>query len=214
MKRRSTPKTLPDWTPNGRLKGICDVLNAVKDTARGQELVHLVDEWMKAPSLAAMLRGNRNIDQDLRLAVEHYFDPSRENRSGAYRVVQVRPDDSPHSIAVGMFADLVTNEMCEKLAGPCARCGNYYIKKRESQKVYCSRKCGNAATALKRTRERLKEERREKLANITRAIQQWKHHSRTRLDWKSWVVMKTKLDPRFITRAVTNGDLVPPTKGR
>jgi len=117
------------------------------------------------------------------------------------------------SRALVLLAALMLNPLCERLAGPCARCGDYYVKKRVSQKVYCSRKCGNAATALKRTRERLEAERREKLARATRAIQQWKR-SRTPLDWKSWVGIKAKLDPRFITRAVTNGDLVPPKKGR
>ena len=34
----------------------------------------------------------------------------------------------------------------------------------------------------------------------------------TRQDWKHWVAQKTGIDPRFLTRAVTKGDLVPPKK--
>jgi hypothetical protein len=105
------------------------------------------------------------------------------------------------------------NPEWNKLAGPCARCGNYYIKKRASQKVYCSRRCGNAATAVERTRERIASERGDKLDRAKAAIKKWKSTA-TRQDWKLWVSKKTGIDPRFLTRAITKGDLVPPTKGR
>lgn len=182
----------------------------------------VVGLWQKSgPNTAKMLIDHPDLWGDLVKVWRPSLSPTSSGAAvmnfvhpaGPKGVLETFGPNALRSRALILLAALMVNPLWQKLAGPCARCGNYYVKKRESQKVYCSRKCGNAATALKRTRERLKEERREKLANITRAIQQWKH-SRTRLDWKSWVVMKTKLDPRFITRAVTNGDLVPPTKGR
>ena len=57
-------------------------------------------------------------------------------------------------LAALLFHVGTLNPEWHKLAGPCARCGRYYLKKRASQKVYCSRRCGNAATAIERTRER------------------------------------------------------------
>ena len=63
-----------------------------------------------------------------------------------------------------LFHLLTVIPRCDKIAGPCPRCDRYYIKKRASQTVYCSRRCGNAATAVARTRERIASERRDKLA--------------------------------------------------
>jgi hypothetical protein len=119
----------------------------------------------------------------------------------------------PERFAALLFHVGTLNPQWDKLAGPCARCGRYYIKNRASQKVYCSRKCGNAATAVERTRERIKAERKDKLDRAKKAVKKWTRAT-TRLDWKSWVAQKAKIDPRFLTRAVHKGDLVPPKKGR
>jgi hypothetical protein len=106
------------------------------------------------------------------------------------------------------------NPEWEKLAGPCARCGRYYLKKRASQKVYCSRRCGNAATAVARTSKRIEAERNDKLRRVKTAIREWRS-AKTQQDWKHWVATRAGVDLRFLTRAVNKGDLVPPTtKGR
>lgn len=105
------------------------------------------------------------------------------------------------------------NPQWDKLAGPCARCGNYYIKKRESQKVYCSRRCGNAATAVARTRERIARERGDKLLRAKAAIKKWGSAS-TRQDWKHWVSQKTGIDLRFLTRNFTETGGLKPSKRR
>ncbi len=119
----------------------------------------------------------------------------------------------PERYAALLFHVGTLNPEWDKLAGPCARCGNYYIKKRASQDVYCSRRCGNAATAVTRTRERTHSERKGKLRRAKTAIRKWRS-VKTQQDWKSWVARTTKIDPRFLTRAVNKGDLVPPKKGR
>lgn len=113
--------------------------------------------------------------------------------------------------AIALFHLLTVIPGCEKIAGPCPRCDRYYIKKRASQKVYCSRRCGNAATAVARTRERIADERGDKIARAKAAMKRWKPTA-NRQDWKHWVTEKTGIDPRFLTRAVTRGDLVPPSK--
>ncbi len=205
-----------EWsTPEGRLHGVCDVLNAEKDTERGRELVGLLKEWMDAPSLHAMLQNNVAIGADLHHAVmQPFFVAGKKHKYGFYQVIPDGPNEhDPHSFTVWMFANLVTNPLCEKLAGPCARCGNYYIKRRASQTVYCSRRCGNAATAVARTRERIETERKDKLRRAKTAIREWRS-AKTQEDWKHWVARRASVDLRFLTQAVTKHDIVAPKKGR
>jgi hypothetical protein len=114
--------------------------------------------------------------------------------------------------AVVLFNSLLLNPLWPKLAGPCKRCENYYIKKRASQKVYCSRQCGNAATALARTRERIKTERNDKLDRAKTAMNEWKKREHSGEDWKSWVSQRTRIDLRFLTRH--QREITKPTKGR
>lgn len=123
---------------------------------------------------------------------------------------QMRPD----RYAALLFHVGTLNPEWDKLAGPCARCGRYYLKTRDSQNVYCSRKCGNAATAVERTRERLKQEREDKIKRAKAAIREWKR-AKTQQDWKHWVSQKTSIDLRFMTRNFTKtGELKPPQKER
>lgn len=209
-------KTMAEWnTPDGRLQGVCDVLNGIKDTDRGKVAVRLVSEWMAARTLDAFLHSHLDVWGDLWTSVEWGFLPRAGRKWGDYRPSPRHPADmqDENQIATWLLANLVTNPLCEKLAGPCARCGRYYIKKRASQKVYCSRRCGNAATALARTRERIKAERDDKLRRAKTAIREWRS-AKTQQDWKHWVAKRASVDLRFLTRAVTKHDIVPPTKGR
>ena len=105
----------------------------------------------------------------------------------------------PARYAALLFHVGTLNPEWDKLAGPCARCGRYYLKKRASQKVYCSRRCGNAATAVERTRGRIKAERRDKIDRAKTAMKEWKR-AKTLQDWKRWVSQKTGIDLRFLTR--------------
>ena len=106
------------------------------------------------------------------------------------------------------------NPEWDKLAGPCARCGQYYLKKRASQKVYCSPKCGHTTTATARRCKLLDAQHAKKLQRAEAAMQEW-HTDRTKDDWKAFVSKREPdITPKFLTRAVTKGDLVPPTKGR
>lgn len=141
--------------------------------------------------------------------------PELEKLLGEERVWLTGTDGNrkltPDVEAMTLFHLLTVTPGCEKIAGPCPRCDRCFIKKRASQKVYCSRRCGNAATAVARTRERIADERRDKLARAKAAMKKF-DLAATRQDWKHWVTQKTGIDPRFLTRAVTKGDLVPPKK--
>ena len=97
----------------------------------------------------------------------------------------------------------------QKLGGPCARCKRYYIKRRASQRTYCSRRCGNAATATLRTAEQREREREANLQRADKAIQQWKRTGK-QTNWKEFVSRKTGLTPKWLTRAVGRNDLKAP----
>jgi hypothetical protein len=120
---------------------------------------------------------------------------------------------TPEMEAICLFSLLTVNPGCERIAGACPRCDRYYIKKRASQKVYCSHRCGNAATAVARTRERIASERSEKLDRARAAVKKWKPTAGWP-DWKHSVAASTGIDLRFLTRAINKGDLVPPKKGK
>lgn len=120
----------------------------------------------------------------------------------------------PERYAALLFHVGTLNPEWDKLAGPCDRCGRYYLKKRASQKVYCSRRCGNITTAVARTRERLADERADKLRRAQATMQKWTT-ARTKYDWKVFVSNRqSDITPKFLTRAVNKGELKAPMKGR
>jgi hypothetical protein len=119
---------------------------------------------------------------------------------------------TPNEEAIRFFLLLITNPYANRLAGPCDRCGTYYIKKRASQKVYCSRRCGNATTATVRTREQRVQNHVDKLRRSRTAIQKWTR-TRTKCDWKQWVSRREPdITPKFLTRAVNRGELKVPIR--
>jgi hypothetical protein len=122
---------------------------------------------------------------------------------------RLTPEDHER-LALELFALLVIDARASRFGGPCDRCGRYYIKKRKTQKRYCGRRCAHLASAVKSTRKRLDAERAEKLRRAIRAAKIWKT-ARTQLGWKEWV-SRSELDitPKFLTRAVNNGELTPP----
>ena len=120
------------------------------------------------------------------------------------------PGATPYQEALRFFVLLLINPEWKRLAGPCARCGAYYIKKRASQKVYCSRRCGNAATAIIRTREQRQAYHADKLHRAAEAASVWSV-TPSKLDWKQWVCHKhSDITAKFLTRAVNTGELKTP----
>jgi hypothetical protein len=107
------------------------------------------------------------------------------------------------------FMILITNPQWELLGGPCTRCGDYYLKKTTRQKVYCSRKCSSAATAVPAVTRQRQQEHAEKIRRAQDAIDRWRKGKRT-LGWKYWVANHTGYKVQWITRAINNGGLRPP----
>jgi hypothetical protein len=139
--------------------------------------------------------------------------------TGAYPVVQyVGEKGKPWTawdFAIQHFIWLITNPEHHKFAGPCARCGHYYVMKRASQRVYCSRTCGNAATAMARTREKWDKERGKRLKRAERAMRRWSRLKTTER-FQDWAERRYPgLGKKFLTRAINKKELPKPIgKGR
>ena len=151
---------------------------------------------------------NRTANLVLQPSWEHILE--RELTPG--QVNKMRPE----RYAALLFHVGTLNPEWDKLAGPCARCGNYYIKKRASQKVYCSRRCGNASTAVVRTAAKDKAERDEKMVRAKALIREWNSlKGRSGLVWKEWLrKQEPSITDKFVTRRVNTGELPEPKAGR
>jgi hypothetical protein len=208
---------------------ICDVLNSKEiPSAR---LRQLVAAWHKSgPNLQRMIAADETLKlaleracrvvyratpsgrADLELCIDPLtFEilvaatsasiPTRSQERNVQRQAALRVEQE----AIRLFVSLTLNPAWEKLGGPCARCGRYYVKRRVSQKVYCSRRCGNTATAIVRTAAQRAEERKKKLSVARKFIRQWRRSSG--VGWKEFVSDKTGLTFKWLTRAVNQGEL-------
>jgi hypothetical protein len=129
---------------------------------------------------------------------------------GANLISDPNPGKTPYQEAIRFFLMLILNPEWNRLAGPCARCDNFYIRGSARNKVYCSRSCGTRATALAATKSKRDEERAEKLRRVTDLCQRWRR-SNTKKDWKDWICQHD-ISKTFLTRAVNKGDLKAPVR--
>ena len=118
----------------------------------------------------------------------------------------------PKEVALRHFMRLITNPEWE-LLGFCKRCENYYLKRRKSQKTYCSQTCGSRATATEAVKASRQKEHKKKLERAQEFIHKW-NELRPRMPWKPWVGNETKYTPNWLTRAVNKGELRPPMLDR
>lgn len=195
------------------LEKICEELNSAKRPQLRDELRQLVERWRESgPNLERMLDLDEILDSELKTAWYGKYLPGQHARAH----IVLRPTkvfhNTNHELAVGMFAALTLNPNCEKLGGPCAhiKCSRYFVRKSKRLTDYCSRLCCQRASALRHTRRRLEEERKDKLDRTRAAIQKWQT-THTRDDWKTAVCKREPdITMRFLTRAVTKGDLAEP----
>lgn len=133
---------------------------------------------------------------------------------------RVTRNDTRTRIACVRFVQFLLSESRERLAGPCKRkhCDKYFLLKRKQRTAYCSRTCCRLDSAANHTSKRRKAEHEKKLGVAAELAGKW-ITARTKDDWKQWVSkqpagVREEITPKFLTRAVNNGDLVPPTKRR
>jgi hypothetical protein len=219
------------------LDEVCGALNSETQPELRKRLRELVAAWQDSgPNLKKMTRDPSLLDiRVFGFAMRTIWNPTDGGRAellllpdyltlerllGEERVWQKGPDGKPQPMpeaeSLTLFHLLTVIPECDKLAGPCARCGNYYIKKRASQKVYCSRRCGQAATAVARTSERLKGEHKDKMRRARAVIKEWNAlKTRPALEWKEWLKKREPdISEKFVTRWANKNELPQPTRER
>ncbi len=209
------------------LQDLCDVLNSTETPERRSILREFIKRWQQSgPDLCSMMYGDLPLFGELQQACKVRWVPQSDGRAvlcispdiGRGKAAKLRQvndgtwEPTPRAEALAWFYFLTVNPEWDQLAGPCSRCGDYYVKKRASQKVYCSRQCGNASTAVVRTRARLKAERDQKMHLARAAIRQWNAlKPRPTLDWATWLKKRhADISPKFVTRWVNKGLLQTP----
>jgi len=132
-----------------------------------QKIRRLVELWTTSgssgPNLKELFRRKPELEKKMTFGTTILW-PTESGRG------YIEWDPGPHPVKGALsweehahieFAFLITNPMWWKLAGPCDRCGDYYLKKRKGHKRFCSQRCGSATTATAATRK--SRERRQKL---------------------------------------------------
>lgn len=120
-------------------------------------------------------------------------------------------------IVAWYFGRLIINSACEKLGGPCPQCKRYYAKRTLRDSEFCSHRCASHAAQTRRN-ARLHEA---KLEAAMHAIKNYRGRPKkyAEMGWKEWVALATEdyfpqdeISLQFLTRAVNNGELRPPTE--
>jgi|SRR5450755_1592096 hypothetical protein len=210
--RRTGSKAVLVGEPSRRdLEEICDVLNS-KTRGDTRELRRLVAEWFASgPNLSKMLHSDFALWGTVQNSWTSLYIPSKTGRAyiALFPERSGRRNDPAEGEAHRLFAALTLNPQCNLLAGPCARCGSYYIKKTRRQKVYCSQRCGSAATALPAVRKKRADEQARKISLVRAALSQRKTTFNEQ-NWKQWVSRRTGLSVKWLSRAANRGELSPP----
>lgn len=180
-------------------------------TVSQKHLRQLVQAWLDSgPDLLAMFKKEPGLEPLLRYGETRFY-PVRGGRGHLDWSPKV-PETLPSAYdrqALEDFIILITNPEWKMLGGPCKRCGSYFLKTTKRKKIYCSRSCGGKQTAHEAIKRKRKEEHAEKLRIAEAAMAEWGKHKR-RLPWKKWVLSRTDLTQRWITRAVNQGELCSP----
>jgi hypothetical protein len=182
------------------------------------ELRSLVEKWKASgPNLQVMFAE----DPELRRRTRHgttLLYPGTDGK-GYLEWSAVTPDAHllstkadfrpPQDKALRYFMNLITNPDWVLLGGPCGRCGDYFLKKTNRKRVYCSKKCGSTATAVPFIQRKRQQEKADKIRLAQTSIGKWQEAKR-RMEWKRWVTIETRLTARWLTRAVNEGFIQPP----
>lgn len=187
---------------------ICDVLNS-KTEKGASELRSLVGRWFASgPNLKQMLHPDSALWTAVQNSWSSLYLPTKKGRAYIALFPDIPSDEkaTAEDEAHLLFAALTLNPECNLLAGPCARCGDYYIKKTRRQKVYCSQKCGSAATALRTVRKKREVEHQRKITLARKVLSRWKPTNQKER-WQDWVSQRSSLTVKWLSRAANKGDL-------
>lgn len=196
------------------LRGLENVKEALNSTLSGGLLPELVQKWQASgPNTAKFVTKHPQLWHECLQAWKPALVPTKE---GNWRINLVANAEAPGSAgarhkAFVLFNSLLANPLWSKLGGPCSRCGQYFVTTRErsrkTARTYCSRECAWRSTAVEFSAKKRDAAREEKLVRAREAIKTLK---RPAAEWKRDVAAATGIDLRFLTRAVSAGDLKEP----
>ena len=175
----------------------------------------LISRWMASgPNLRKMLDDEPKLKR-LVSPGETQFYPGQQGRGYLYW----KP--SPPKVglenweieAIKAFTMLITNPFWAKLCGPCPQCEDYFLRKTDRKRVYCSQRCSSRHTAISATAEKRLQTSKEKILKAQHEIDEWKK-AKPRSNWKVWVAARTSrsripLTVHWLSRAV-NSELISP----
>lgn len=130
--------------------------------------------------------------------------------------IRVKPDGSvidyyDRDTAAMNFVRFTLNSRQALLRKPCLNltCNRWYVSKTNRETDFCSRACaGSAVQARKRKREHDR-----KIKKAQAAIENYPSRPArfAEMDWKQFVSKATGISKKFLTVAVRNGELMPPS---
>ena len=211
------------------LEHIIQALNS--EGATGARLRELITAWEKSgPNLQKMMYADQRLGRTLRQACRVGYRPTATGKAdlellidplafeiGYHEAIRKhfhrRPPEEglaamrAEQEAIRLFVSLTLHPDCEKVAGPCARCQSYYIRKRTKQKC-CTRTCGNVIRNTARNRDKRKKAHDASLKKARIAMLKYRNHP----DWKQKASRAAGRTVKWVTRAVNNGELKPGQK--
>ena len=135
---------------------------------------------------------------------------------GSYGIIVYAPKRrwTAWDLACQQFIRLITNPACERIGGPCPRCGQYYRRAGKKVKRFCSRQCASLSAAQQSTKKKREQEHAHKIQLAMQAKVEWEvkwNKGRTKKGWKEFVRdTHPDITPKFLTRAVNKGELSEP----
>jgi hypothetical protein len=186
-------------------------------TERKRELRRLIGLWQDSDRNLSLLFKRHPELQSACRAGKTFLIPNRDGKAQ----LAWSPDlgDLQSSFqkkeALRLFVQFLVNPLSDKLQGPCARCDDYYLQSRPNNKIYCKRQCGSAKTALAAIQASREEVKNTRLEAAKKAVIEWENKPNG--DWKESVAKRVSdcsRDPvtvKWVARAITNGELDPPS---
>jgi len=180
------------------------------------KLRSLVSRWMASgPNLKKMLDDDPKLMRLVSPGKTQFY-PGKKGRGYLYWNPSP-PEEGLKSWeieAIEAFTKLITNPLWAKLCGPCPQCEDYFLRKTDRKRVYCSQRCSSRHTAISATAERRLQTSKEKILKAQHEIEQWKK-AKSKADWKVWISARTarsriSLTVHWLSRAVNSGLITPP----
>jgi hypothetical protein len=180
------------------------------------KLRSLISRWMASgPNLRKLLEADPKLMRLVSSGTTQFY-PGTEGRG--YLDWQPSPPkeglENDEIEAAEAFARLITNPLWATLCGPCPQCEDYFLRKTDRKRVYCSQRCSSRHTAISATAEKRLQTSKEKILKAQHEIREWKK-AKPKANWKVWIAARASrsrisLTVHWLSRAVNSGAISPP----